>query len=129
MIRCIIPMRKCDSEGCGHFGASRGSRTHKGIDYACYPETEIFPVVRGIVTKLGYPYADDLSFRYIQVTDEEERDWRYFYVEPDVEVGDFVSPSNTIGTVQDLTSRYPDITNHVHLEVRSGNEFLNPEDI
>lgn len=129
MIKATLPMRKCDDFGCGHYGASRGSRRHKGIDYACYPDTEIYPVIRGKVTKIGYPYADDLSYKYIQVTDEHNKDWRYFYIEPYVEVGDFVSPSNAIGKCQDLKLRYETITNHVHLEIKENGEYINPEDI
>ena len=129
MIKATLPMRKCDDFGCGHFGASRGGRKHNGVDLACYPDTEIFPLKRGKVTKVGWPYKDYPEYRYVQITCEDGFDWRYFYIDPYVEVGDFCSPSNPIGKCQDLTEIYETITNHVHLEIKRDGEYMNPEDI
>lgn len=47
---------------------------------------------------------------------------RVFYVDPDqsMQPGTLVvAGKTTLGTVQDLTLRYKDITNHVHIELRS----------
>ena len=65
------PIRENDKFGSGYFGASRdgGKRQHKGVDYAVYPGSLVYAHVGGTVTKLGFPYGDDLGFRYVQITD------------------------------------------------------------
>ena len=119
--------RKCDPKGCGHFGAPRGSREHMGVDMACPPGTSIGAPVRGKITKLGHPYSDDLSFRYVQVTSEGYK-FRVFYVDPCVDVGDVVELGDEIGTSQSLAGKHGDaITEHVHFEIRDKDwEYVDP---
>ena len=118
-------VRKCDSFGCGHFGASRGSRTHNGIDLLVPPNKEIPSPVVGVVTKLGYPYGDDLSFRYVEITQQDYK-YRIFYVNPTVNVGDKVEQSSIVGMSQDLDKRYKGIPNHVHFEILKDGRYVDP---
>lgn len=113
----VLPLRGADSWGSGAYGAPRGSRKHKGIDYAASPGTVLESNVAGRVTKLGYPYGDDLSFRYVEVTSEDGYRHRFFYVYPRVGRGDVVAAGDVLGVVQDSTGRYEGITNHVHYEI------------
>ena len=115
-MRVIAPLRM-DDQGSGRYQSPRGSRKHKGVDWAAAPGSAVLASEWGCVTKLGYPYADDLSFRYVEVTDGMKRRWRYFYVQPSVEMGERVCPEDTIGTVQDIRTRYPGMTPHVHIEI------------
>jgi len=122
MVKAILPQRHQDSWGSGAFGASRGTRVHKGIDYCCYPGTVIQAGVAGTVSKLGYPYGDDLSFRYVEITTPDQLRHRYFYVEPLVKSGDAITEGMPIGTAQDIAGRYRDpakapMTGHVHFEI------------
>ncbi len=105
--------RGCDSFGCGHFGASRGDRKHNGTDLC----VAVLSPIKGRVTRLGYPYKDDLSFRYVEITDEAGFKVRLFYVLPKVTEGDFVGVGDVIGKLQSLQKRYEGIQDHVHLEV------------
>ena len=124
------PPRYQDPWGAGHFGASRGDRVHRGVDYACIKESILLSPVKGEVTKLGYPYSDDYSFRYVEVTDNRGYRHRFFYVEPLVYEGNKVKVGHKLGIVQNLQTRYPDITNHVHYEVIDlDGDYLNPEQI
>ena len=124
------PKRTQDVFGSGSYGASRGTRKHNGIDYACYPDSAVFAPATGIITKIGYPYADDLSFRYVQITTEDGLDYRIFYISPIVGLNDFVTRDHTIiGISQKLGDRYPDITEHVHFEVKVDGVFVNPEEL
>ncbi len=127
MLKAILPKRNQDSWGAGHYGASRGNRTHNGIDYECPPGSQICSLTSGIVTKLGYPYGDDLSFRYVEITGALGLRWRYFYVQPGVSMNDIVERGQVIGTSQSLDKRYRGITEHIHLEVKDGDNYLNPE--
>jgi len=132
MITVMLEKRGSDDFGSGEFGASRGSRTHKGIDYTAPAGAELISPVDGEVTKLGYPYASDLSFRYVEVTDTDGIRHRMFYVSPDVAVGDSVSRQDPIGKVQDIAGKYNTDTrkmkNHVHYEIIVWGEYVNPEE-
>ena len=131
------PARQQDAYGSGEYGAPRGSRKHKGIDYACCVDSRVFSPVVGLVSKLGYAYEDDLAFRYVQVTTEDGYNVRVFYIDPTIPIGHRVNKNSLIGTSQDLQVRYPKdqdhktaITNHVHVEVfklKEGRKrYINP---
>ena len=120
-----LPKRKCDDQGCGWFDASRGSRKHKGIDLACNPGTAICSPVNGVVTKLGWPYADNASIRYVQVTSGNYK-YRVFYVNPNVKEGDHVTVHDVIGASQELSSMADGGTQHVHFEIMRGEEYIDP---
>ena len=129
------PNRTSDKWGQGHFGAPRGSRTHKGIDFACHPGTAICAEMFGIVTKIGYPYDDDEDhdgkpdFTYVEIKDPRGSKARYFYVDPCVKVGDIIPTGQVIGITQRLGGKYPDITEHLHFEVKDKNGvFIDPSD-
>lgn len=127
-MRKMPKIRDQDSWGSGAFGARRGIRMHNGIDIVSVPGDEFSSFVCGVVTRVGYPYQDDLSFRYVEVYDEVRKlYWRYFYINPAVKFGDRVSLVSSLGTVQKLGDRYPKITEHVHLEIKDldGN-FVDP---
>ena len=130
MILAILPDREPDDYGSGHFGASRGNRKHNGIDFACVPGTEILAPEDGEVTRLGFPYSDDLSYRYVQITDETGKHHRVFYVEPEVEVGFYcVRGITIIGRAQNISARYTErgkMNNHVHYEIKRNGEYFNP---
>lgn len=131
MLKAQLIIRN-DPAGQGHYGASRGSREHQGIDYHGTPGTHILSPVTGIVTKLGTTYADDPKWRYVQVTDNQDRDHRFFYVEPSVKEGQAVGVGDPIGVLQDITQRYPDqgMLPHCHYEVKVGpRAYLNPESL
>lgn len=125
-----MKIRGQDNWGSGAFGASRGSRKHNGIDLIQVPGEVFYALSGGIVTKLGYPYGDDLSYRYVEVTDSEGARWRYFYIEPSVKVGDKIEAYQEIGIVQELGTRYKGITEHVHLEIiLKDGTFLDPSGV
>lgn len=127
-MKARLPHRGIDAWGSGEFGASRGNRKHNGIDYACYPGTAIYSPVDGTITKHGYPYGDDLTYRYIEVTDKLHRRHRVFYVSPLIEVGRRVSLGEVLGTAQNIAGRYDDrMKNHIHYEIKHNGKYLDPE--
>lgn len=128
-LKADLHVRKLDRHGSGEFGASRGiNRKHNGIDFSCYPGTEIYPHRPGEVTKIGWPYSR-ATYRYVQVTDSEGYDWRYFYLSPLVKLGQTVSVDTIIGVVQDLAKRHEGITQHCHLEIKKDGKYIDPGDL
>ncbi|MCA1800695.1 MAG: hypothetical protein LC650_05325 [Actinobacteria bacterium] len=60
-----------DRAGGGGYGAPRGrNRKHNGVDLLVQPGDHILSTMAGFVTKHGYCYADDLSWRYVEVEDD-----------------------------------------------------------
>lgn len=132
----LRPEIRNDKQGQGHFGAKRGSRTHKGIDFCAAIGAPIHSHVDGVVTKIGYPYAQKFdtkknklksALRYVEVTDIEKRKHRFFYVDPCVGIGDPIKPGTCIGKCQDLESIYKGMLNHCHVECKKGDDYLNPD--
>ena len=132
MITITPPLRGQDSQGSGAFGAPRGKRTHQGIDFACMKGSLVRSVCNGKVTKIGYPYnpADTVKghLRYVQVTDENGYDLRYFYIAPSVKLGDNILTNWIVGEVQGLTDIYKGITDHFHFEVKKDGNIINPHE-
>ena len=126
-----MPEIRNDSRGHGYYGAPRRKKLHRGIDFVCDPQQDIIAFRGGVVTKLGYAYADDLSWRYIEITDDNGYQWRYFYVTLIHAVGETVLPDDIIGFSQDISLRYKDpdkedMMPHYHLEIMKDGEYFDP---
>lgn len=133
MIRQILPPRGWDSLGGGHFKAPRNydgrKGFHNGVDETVLMGSGICSIMKGRVTKLGYPYDDDLSYRYVEVTDDKGLRHRIFYIDFSVKVGDIVTTDDVIGTPQDIRKRYPShkINPHLHYEIKKPDgSFIDP---
>jgi murein DD-endopeptidase MepM/ murein hydrolase activator NlpD len=121
---------RSDPAGNGSFKARRGSRIHKGVDLVCEPGDLVVAPFDGKITKIGYPYADDLSYRYVEITTESGLVCRIFYVEPTFTLGWEVKAGDQIGFAQDVSERYKldsrggiryrtnQMLPHVHVELR-----------
>ena len=130
MINAILPIRN-DAWGSGEFEAPRGDKKHKGIDYSAPVGSIIKAPISGWITKLGYPYADDLSYRYVEITDHNRLKHRFFYVEPTVKEQGIITKYTPIGIAQDIQKRYTTknkrMDNHIHYEILHGRTPLDPE--
>ena len=114
------PVRACDDYGCGEFGARRdaGERRHEGVDFDAVAGQSVRAPISGFVSKIGLAYADDELLRFVEVTNPAlHYVSRVFYIDPSVVEGQAVHLGQTIGEAHSLQSRYPGITNHVHLEI------------
>lgn len=127
MFKVIPPDRGTDTWGSGYYRAPRGDRLHNGIDKLAIAGSQLLSLTKGKVTKLGYAYADDLSYRYIEIVDPMGNVLRYFYILPVVKVGQHIDENTILGEVQNLDKRYPGISNHFHFEVKVNNKYLDPE--
>lgn len=123
-------VRGCDDYGCGSFGASRdsGARSHAGVDYIASSGQDVSAVQGGTVTRIGYPYGDDLSLRYIEINGGDGYVSRQLYVSPaqGIARGTIVTAGQVIGNYQSLDARYPGITPHVHVEIRYNGNVIDP---
>lgn len=124
-VQPLVP-RKCDSWGCGHFGASRdgGKRKHKGQDYLVTPGQIVYAPISGVVTT-GPAYASGLhpELRLIKITDGATV-VNIMYALPGT--GGYVAKGERIGTAQSLQSVYKGIPDHIHVEVSIAGVKVDP---
>lgn len=113
-----VELRGEDREGSGAFAAPRGGKRHKGVDYRFAEGDPVFSPVDGIVTRIGWAYANDI-YRLVEILSHKGYLlWRFLYIAPLVKAGDKVKRGQTIGTAQAISKRYgPNMTDHVHVEV------------
>lgn len=119
-------LRDCDPFGCGSFGASRGTRSHAGIDIVSFPNQSILSPITGTVTRFPYPYGGDLSYTGIEIINSDYK-IKMFYVSPVVAIGSNVSAGQVVAKSQNISAKYgAGMTNHVHLEVyiKSGSNWV-----
>ncbi len=134
-----MKIRGQDDWGAGHYGASRGSRRHNGVDVVNSPGDAVKSLTYGTVTKVGWCYGwkkhpDRKHLRYVQVT-LDGNDCRYFYCKPTAAQGDKIKPGDELGIAHDLNAVFVDerkrpMTQHYHLEIiGTDGEFVNPADM
>lgn len=112
-------IRGCDVHGCGNFGAKRGSHIHQGEDYSASPGTSILSPICGKVTRIAYPYASDLSFKGLEIVNNEYSA-KIFYITPSAAVGSMVTRGQVLGVAQNIAGKYsPGMVNHIHVEIRN----------
>jgi len=124
-----IKLRGDDPTGHGYYGAKRGNRKHRGLDLALSPGAKVNSMIHGIVTKIGYPYAGNLDFRYVEVTGDVYR-VRIMYIEPKAGLrkGDRIYEGDLLGKAQDIASYWnKKMVNHVHIEVYKHGLLTDPE--
>ena len=74
--------------------------------------------ISGFVSKIGMAYADNELLKFVEITNPAlHYVTRVFYVDPAVIEGQAVRLGEQVGRAHSLQSRYPGITNHVHLEI------------
>lgn len=112
-------IRQCDPFGCGTFLASRGTRKHEGEDYAIAPGENVHSPISGTVTRIAYPYASDLSYKGIEIKNEEMT-VKIFYMLATVAIGKTVKAGDVIGMAQNISAKYgTSMVNHIHVEIRN----------
>lgn len=119
-------IRDCDDYGCGKYGASRGGRSHAGIDIEATPGQDVASPADG---RLGEarPYRDHLEVPGVRVAMGDGIEVRMFYVQADKSLlGSNVLQTQTMGTAYSLQRLYPGITDHVHLELRVDGKSVDP---
>lgn len=120
-----------DSEGHGHFGASRGSRKHKGVDLVVIPGATVYSPINGKVVRAVKPYADDdvLSGILIDGTGEHEGfQFKILYIKPDaVLIGNSVTKGQRIGIAQAVSRKHgAAMTDHIHVEFIAMGQLADP---
>lgn len=129
-VRCLDPY------GSGEYGASRGRRTHDGVDYIAQAEQSVVAPISGRVLRISWPYASGIDANVLEGVEIEASDgtrcW-VWYIKPAVNIINQVVKAGVsiIGRAKTLSNRYSkDITDHVHvrLQTRYGSS-INPSTV
>jgi|SRR5690606_2522309 len=123
-------LRGDDPFGSGKFGAPRGNRKHNGIDLVVSPGQDIFSPITGKVTRIAYPYASDLSYKGLEIVNEQYQ-VKIFYINPTVAIPSVVTAGQKIAEAQNIAAKYGStMTNHVHFEIRNAlNQVIDPTNL
>ena len=114
-------IRTHDVWGGGQWLASRGNRPHLGVDLVVNPTQIVTAPFDMEIVRRAFPYTSDLSYTGIKfrtVKDNVTYTGRIFYFVPYVDKGVF-KKGDAIGVAQYLTTKYPNITNHIHVDLRN----------
>ena len=99
-------------------------REHQGLDIQARPSARILSPIDGAIIREAAPYSPFTGVAIRGTGDYTGYEVKLFYVKGylcgPVKAGDL------IGTAEDLSIKYPGITNHVHLEVRNRGIVVSP---
>jgi murein DD-endopeptidase MepM/ murein hydrolase activator NlpD len=128
-----LVLRGVDPTGNGWYGASRGSRDHKGVDYIGVKGEDVFACISGKV-RVGRVYKDPVKkkFKLVEITKKMSmgRSGRVkqMYVNPTVSTGDIVQAGDKIGTLQGIGTFYGGgMPDHCHVSVWKNGLLTDPE--
>lgn len=121
-----------DSQGDGFFGASRGRRSHNGIDIIVTPGSAVYCPIEGVMFRMAYPYGTNRGNDQwegcviVGLGDYKGYEVKIFYMRP-FTMGDYLFPGDIIGVSQDISRKYsPSMIDHLHVEVRRNGALLDP---
>lgn len=116
-------VRSSDNHGKGHYGASRGTRKHKGTDYTTVAGQPVKAPMSGVVTRVSKPYANPSTKQKkintgLQINGSDGTICKHFYVQMKADlIGEVVWPGEAIGTALSLQDTYSGITDHAHVQM------------
>ena len=116
-----------DRWGSGAYGAPRGDRLHRGVDIVVAEGAAVFAPFNATIIREATPYEDDDRYTGVLLAGIDawaDYEIKLFYLRAPHE-GTVVA-GEPLGIAQDLSARYPDITNHVHLELWHHGEVIDP---
>jgi murein DD-endopeptidase MepM/ murein hydrolase activator NlpD len=118
-------IRKLDDFGVGVYGASRGTRVHKGIDLIVEPQQNLVSPIDGMITREAYPYAGDLKWRGCVIQNKDVQIKMFYMVLNQSMRKNFptvVTQGEVIGVAQNIANKYnadgKTMIPHIHFEMR-----------
>ncbi|MEM1123823.1 MAG: M23 family metallopeptidase [Bacteroidota bacterium] len=119
-----------DPLGEGHFGASRGIRTHNGVDLVTFEGQKIFSPIDGVVVRYANPYPDDSRWKGILIQGNgffADTTVKIFYMNSMFFPSELIVAGQTIGISQAISQKHGSaMIDHIHVEVRQKGQLIDP---
>ena len=122
--------RGCDMDGCGYYLAPRGARLHQGVDISARVGEPIYSPISGTVTREARPYGGTGVRGNLNglVISNGNTEVKMFYLRPlPYIVGQNVNQGELIGYAQNLNLIWPNMTNHIHVEIKRNGKTIEPK--
>ncbi len=121
-------LRGKDPTGNGWYGAKRGIRKHKGVDYISNVGDPVYACITGRV-RIGNVYKTTREFKLIEISGVEYR-VKQMYVTPLVNNKDIVREGEIIGYSQNISEYHGGkMKNHVHVSLWKNGLLTDPEPV
>ena len=120
---------RSDKQGDGHFGASRGNRTHQGLDFLCEPGQIVRAAISGKLSR-SRPYHNDTEYVGCGIWGKKYMVKMWYFTPYEDLIHDQVKAGQEIGLAQDISQKYGgSMLPHIHLGLWSlePTTLLNPE--
>lgn len=125
-----LGLRTHDSQGAGHFGAPRGSRSHQGQDYKSQPGNVVVASMSGVVVRNVPPYAPNPrtdSFNFgVDIEASDKTICRAFYIRITKSIGDVVWAGDPLGIALKQSHVRPGMTEHIHIAIIRNGRKVDP---
>ena len=116
---------RSDRGGDGAFGASRGNRRHRGVDYASLAGSDVVSPVTGIIDRVSNAYTDPvkngpLKAIVIKNIVDNRYETKVLYVEPSkhIKPGMPVYGGQTLlGKTQSMVFIHENVKDHIHVQI------------
>jgi len=125
--------RACDPQGCGNYGASRGSRPHAGWDVRCNGGATVYAPYQGTVTRRAYPYGNgsccDIGFEINGSGTWAGHSVMIFYCDPNrVSIPSSVTRGQAVATHRGLHCGCysTSMTDHIHYQLLYNGVNIDP---
>ena len=121
-------LRGKDPTGNGWYGAKRGLRKHRGVDYICKVGDPIHACISGKI-RIGNVYISTNKFKLIEITGFEYR-VKQMYILPIIKNNSYIKKGDLIGYSQNISYYHGGkMKNHVHVSLWKNGLLTDPEPV
>ncbi|XP_045432620.1 leukocyte cell-derived chemotaxin-2 [Pipistrellus kuhlii] len=108
-------IRTRDGYGQGHYGASRGSRPHQGVDVLCSDGSTVYAPFSGRIVRQAKPYRKNNAINDGVQISGGGFCVKMFYIKP-IRYSGNINKGDELGILLPMQRVYPGIQSHLHIE-------------
>lgn len=123
-------LRLCDAHGCGHYGASRNGKLHKGIDFKVVENQPMKAPFDCEIVRYGFPYENNTTYILVEIKGTgiyQNYGAKLMYIKRIHSTGTKLAKGETICRADNIAKLYDSrMTPHVHFEVFKDGKIIDP---
>jgi len=90
---------------------------HNGVDFIAIPGQIVIMPISGLIAREARPYSHSNYSGVLIRNNHIEVMMFYLELLPSI-IGKWLEERDPVGTAQDISKKYPGITNHIHLSIK-----------